>query len=365
MVKKRLAYLLSQYLKWLIKVVIMKNEKPYNPHKKEAALRAESESWDTSTIKRASVDDIPIIDLKDYFANPTKKALNELAEQLLYASTQVGFYYLKGHGVANDLIQQTFSESKQFHQLPLVEKNSIKMDRPEWQVGGVGYLPFHTRKLPTRKKGNANEAFLIKRQAGGDKPITLADNQWLAETILPDFRQNVEIYAKAMEELALNLLPIYCRALKVEDSFFNEGFTTPMYRLRMTKYPSIKAYDEDEFGIAPHVDSTFITILAQDKEGLVIYNEKQQNWMLVPVVEDAFIINTGELLRQWTNDYFLSIKHFANNNNSDTPRYSIPFFFNANADYRMHCIPTCCSEINPPKYPPFSYLESQASVQGE
>lgn len=343
----------------------MTNEKSYNPHKKEAQLRAESETWDTSKITRATAEDIPIIDFKDYFTNPTEDKLTELAAQLLYASTEVGFYYLKGHGVSNEVIQEAFAASKRFHNLPLAQKHTIKMDREEWPVGGVGYLPFHTRKLPTRKKGNANEAFLIKRQITGNKSITLDDNQWLAETILPGFRQTVETYAAAMERLALKLLPIYCRALKVKSDFFEAGFTTPMYRLRMTKYPSIKAYEEDEFGIAPHVDSTFITILAQDKEGLVIYNEKKQDWMLAPVIPDAFIINTGELLRQWTNDYFLSIKHFANNNNADTPRYSIPFFFNANADYRMHCIPTCCSERNPPKYPPFSYLESQASVQGE
>jgi isopenicillin N synthase-like dioxygenase len=89
-------------------------------------------------------------------------------------------------------------------------------------------------------------------------------------------------------------------------------------------------------------------------------------------MKDAIIVNTGELLLQWANDHFLSVKHFANHNLSPsssnekpTSRYSIPFFFNANSDYRMHCIPTCCSGSNPPKYPPFSYEESQALAQGE
>ena len=336
----------------------------YNPQAKEAQLRAESEAWDTSKTEQATLDDIPVIDLEAYLQQQNEEELEKVAEQLLYASTKVGFFYLKGHGISPDLIDRTFSAVKRFHALPLEEKNKIRMDREGWPVGGVGYLPFQNRKLPTRKKGNANEAFIIKRQ-GGHKPVSLNDNQWPEESVLPGFRHDLEEYAKAMEQLALSLLPIYCRALKVHSGFFDEGFTSPMYRLRMTKYPSIPTYEKDEFGIAPHVDSTFITLLAQDKEGLIIYNEKRQLWMRAPVVADAFIVNTGELLRQWTNDYFISVKHFANNNYSDTPRYSIPFFFNANADYRMHCIPTCCSKDNPPKYPPFSYLESQASVQGE
>lgn len=342
----------------------MKKTPSYNPHKKEAELRSESEAWDTSKIEAAQAGDIPILDLQAYFEHPTEETLKALAKELLYVSTEVGFFYIKGHGVSTEFIANTFSEVKRFHSLPLSDKMEIRMDRADFPIGGVGYLPFQNRKLPTRKKGNANEAFIIKRQSG-KPPVTLADNQWVAESKLPGFRKNIEAYAAAMEQLALKLLPVYSRALQVQSDFFKEGFQSPMYRLRMTKYPSIKNYEEDEFGIAPHVDSTFITILAQDKEGLVIFSEKRKCWIHAPVVEGAFIVNTGELLRQWTNDYFISVKHFANNNKGDEVRYSIPFFFNATADYRMHCVPTCCSEKNPPKYPPFSYLESQASVQGE
>ena len=121
----------------------------------------------------------------------------------------------------------------------------------------------------------------------------------------------------------------------------------------------------DEFGIAPHVDTTFCTILAQDRPGLSIFSERRQQWIKAPMLEDAFIVNTGELLRTWTNDRFISVKHFANNNTGADSRYSIPFFLNANSDYRMTCIPSCCGPDNPAKYPPISYAESQAVVQGE
>ena len=135
--------------------------------------------------------------------------------------------------------------------------------------------------------------------------------------------------------------------------------------MRLTRYPIVPDKAADEYGISPHVDTTFFTILAQNSPGLVIFSEPRQCWIHAPVIEDAFIVNTGELLKQWTNDRYLSVKHFADNNTGEASRYSIPFFFNANPDYRMHCIPTCCDAKNPPKYPPFSYLESQGVVQGE
>ena len=48
---------------------------------------------------------------------------------------------------------------------------------PSIPVGGVGYLPYGNRKLPTRSTGNSNAAFLIKSGAG----VGIDDNQWLAE----------------------------------------------------------------------------------------------------------------------------------------------------------------------------------------
>ena len=235
------------------------------------------------------------------------------------------------------------------------------MDRPDWPVGGVGYLPLKNLKLPARAKGNLNEAFIVKC----DHKLGMTDNQWPDEEAIPGFREAVEKYAAALETLGNRLLPIFANALEMPADFFDEAFVSPLYRLRMTHYPPLAEMPGDEFGIAPHVDTTFCTILAQDRPGLCIFSEARQQWIRAPLLENSFIVNSGELLRQWTNDRFISVKHFANNNTAEQSRYSIPFFLNANSDYRMHCIPSCCGADNPSKYPPISYAESQGVVQGE
>ena len=341
----------------------MKNssENHFEPEKKEAELQRESLSWDTSRIQKAEAGDIPIIDVSDYFQNPGDETLYPLAEKLKDACTRIGFFSLTGHQFPENTLQKAFAEARRFHELSLESKNALLMDRADWPVKGVGYLPVEHRKLPARNKGNLNESFVIKR----DHMATLDDNQWPAENNLPGFRKNIENYAQAVEKLSKRLLPIYASALGLQEDFFAPAFTSPLYRMRLTHYPSVREKDADEYGIAPHVDTTFFTMLAQNSPGLVIYSEPRQCWIHAPVVDNAFIVNSGELLKQWTNEYFLSVKHFANNNAGDEPRYSIPFFFNANADYEMACIPTCYSDENPAKYPPISYLQSQAVVQGE
>lgn len=333
----------------------------FDPQAKEAELQHESQSWDTSQVQTALPGDIPEIDVAEYFTTLSDAALDAVAVQLRSACQETGFCSIVGHQFPSSLIKRAFVEARRFFALPLDIKNTLLMDRPNWPVKAVGYLAVNNYKLPARDKGNLNETFVIKR----DHQVGLADNQWPGEDQLPEFRANTERYAGQMENLAKRLLPIYARALELEKNFFAPAFTKPLYRLRMTHYPLIEDKAADEFGIAPHVDTTFFTLLAQNSPGLVIFSEKRRCWIHAPVNENAFIVNTGELLKQWSNDFFISVKHFANNNTGDEARYSIPFFFNANPDYKMECLPTCCSAENPPKYPPISYLQSQGVVQGE
>jgi len=328
---------------------------------KEESLKSESEQWDTSKPEDAKEDDIPVIDLAAYFLSEDEHELENVAEQLRVACEETGFFSIVGHQISWSDVDATFEQIRQFHQLPIESKKAILMDRPDWPVGGMGYLPFKNRKLPARDTGNLNEAFILKC----DDKLGMDDNQWPDKNSLPNFRPVVEHYAKQMETLGKRMLPVYAKALGVDTDFFAEAFDTPLYRLRMTHYPATKADPENTFGIAPHVDTSFCTILAQDNPGLSVFSERRQVWVNAPVVDGGFIVNTGELLKQWSNDRFLSTRHFANNNTSTESRYSIPFFFNANPHYVMSCIPSCCSEDNPAKYPPISYAQSQGVLQGE
>lgn len=338
-----------------------KQHSNYDPIAKEEQLRDESASWDTRNIEAAEPSDIPVLDLSDYFNSPDTHNLDALALQLREACMESGFFSIIGHGIGADDMQQSFAAAKRFFDLSAHDKHAMRMDAPDWPHSGVGYLPVDNRKLPTRKTGNFNEALVIKK----DHALGLQDNRWPPESLLPGFRRQAYEYARKIEALARRLLPVYARALQLEENFFDEAFADPMYRLRFSHYPELPANKRDEYGISPHVDTSFFTILAQDGPGLVIFSERRQVWIHAPMVGNAFVVNTGELLKQWSNDLFISVKHFANNNSGSTSRYSIPFFFNANANYRMSCLPSCHGPDRPIKYPPFSYLESQASVQGE
>lgn len=333
---------------------------PFDAAARERELLAEANSWDTSTPVPAEPNDIPTVDIGPWRTSGEVRDLQHAADALRAASESVGFYQLVGHGIDRPLIDRTFAAIKAFHEIPEATRRTIRMDHPDWPVGGVGFLPVGERKLPRREFGNLNEAFLAK----SDTTIAFDDNQWLAEADAPGFKTAVAEFAAAVESVALGLVEVYAAALDLPRDFFADAFTTPFWRLRMTHYPPDPPGPDGAFGIAPHVDTTFFTLLLQDSPGLTIFHEPRQQWVEVPVIDNAFVVNSGELLRQWSNDRFLSARHFANNTGRAS-RYSIPFFFNANADHVMECLPSCHDADNPPKYAPVSYRASQAAVQGE
>ena len=49
-------------------------------------------------------------------------------------------------------------------------------------------------------------------------------------------------------------------------------------------------------------------------------------WHPVPYATDGVVVNIGDLLQRWTNDYFVSTKHRVVNSHIHLPRYSMPHF---------------------------------------
>lgn len=346
--------------------------------KKEAELRAEAASWegvssDLVQLALATPYEIPTIDLHAYHnvGCAPGEQLEEVAAQLRSACESIGFHYITGHGVSDEDIASGFAAADIYHNLPLEQKLAHEMDVAGYP-SGTGYLPLSNWKLPKPEKPNLVEAFVVKREHG-PRNITLDRMPW-PHILGQKFRADVEAYAAAMEALAMRMLPIYSRALDLPHDYFDPAFRSPLWRLRLNRYPpKIAGYEEREFGISPHVDTSFFTILAQAAPGLCVHDQKQNKWLRAPVIPGALLVNTGELLRSITNDTWLATRHYALHAPSASEgtqhrkqrRLSIPFFFNATADFKQAVVPTKVSAECPAKYPPTSYLDGQGVVQGE
>ena len=178
-------------------------------------------------------------------------------------------------------------------------------------------------------------------------------NKWPHE--LPLFREKCLRYFYGMEALARSLLPALATGLGAPPDYFDEGFQSPQGTVRMSHYP-VARYETNQFGIAPHTDSNFMTLLPQsDVEGLYIMNS-QEEWVRAPKIRGAISVNSGDMLKRWSNDTVKSTRHFAANLSRES-RYAIPFFMAPNTRYLMEAIPSCVPAGEKPKHPPLRYEE--------
>lgn len=304
-------------------------------------------------------DVIPVLDLAPLLAGEPGAA-DRLGAELRRAFTEVGFYFVRNHGVPDALVDRTFAAARQFHAQPLEAKLAMPFDQHN-----TGYLPMRgntTRMnaLGAPQKPNANEAVFFKRDLPADHPDVLAGHRFRG-TIrwpeLPGFRQTVLEYCGALEGLGKRLVPLYARALGLPVDYFDAAFREPMYTLRMTHYPQAEPTSaEDEWGLAPHVDTSFMTILAQNRVPGLSLRLPDGGWEDAPAPAGAFLVNGGMILRRWTNDRFLATPHRVVNR-SGGERYAIPFFMDPGYNSVLAPVPTCVDAEHPARHAPFTYPE--------
>ncbi|MEK9661962.1 MAG: 2-oxoglutarate and iron-dependent oxygenase domain-containing protein [Alphaproteobacteria bacterium] len=299
-------------------------------------------------------EEIPFLDIGSYLAGDDA-ALEPLAARLRDIQQNIGFYYIVNHGVPRGLIRDAFGELKRFFELPEAEKMKLKP-----VGGGRGYIPpkssvYVTSPVNRNTKGDLNEVLILTRERPADHPAVLqglrfhGPNQWPGEDVLPGFRTKMLEYYATMEALGRRLLPLYARALDLPADYFTPLFEDPMWTTRNAHYPPVEP-EENQFGISPHRDHGFLTLLPlSDVPGLEIMTQSGK-WLPADFVEDAIIVNTGEFLNRWTNGRFLATPHRVIPPRVD--RYSIAFFFNPTWDTVADPLPTCVSQDEPAQFYP-------------
>jgi len=299
---------------------------------------------------------IPVIDLAPDFAKrPAARAAT--AAELGRALQDVGFFVIVNHGIPQTLIDAAFAEARRFHAQPMEAKLALRMNEHNNGYMMLGRYAVWTSDVNANDKPDLNEAFFVKRERASDDPLVRAGrrfagpNQWPAN--LPGFRETVLAYTDAVDALGRRLLPLCAMAIDLPPDTFDGAFAESQFSFRLTHYPPVAA-EPNQFAIAPHTDANFMTFLAQSEVPGLQVRLPDATWADVPYVPGSFAVNSGDMLRRWTNDRFKSTPHRALPP-VGRPRYAIPYFMGPHLDTEIACLPTCQAPGNPPRYPPITY----------
>jgi isopenicillin N synthase-like dioxygenase len=300
----------------------------------------------------ALVDTVPVVDIGGLMHGKHIDPDDPAVQQIADAARRWGFFQVVNHGVSDADVEKTWSETRRLFAQTTAEKESLLRTRDNpW-----GY---YNNEL-TKNQRDKKEVFDFT--TAGNDPIYLAANRW------PDandrFKQVMLNYLWTCTQLSLRLLQAFCAGLGIAANHLEREFS-PEHTgfVRLNHYPvqdpmqgSNKAYlPTADLGIHHHTDAGALTVLLQDAVGgLQVHHDGQ--WHNVPVIDNAFVINTGDMMQVWSNDHYRAAVHRVLAMDT-TERYSIPFFFNPSARTTVEPLPSMVSDDRPSHYRQINWVE--------
>ncbi len=173
------------------------------------------------------------------------------------------------------------------------------------------------------------------------------------ESALPGWRAAVARYYLGMERVSQALMRSIARSLGLQEGYFDAAFGQGLSTLRLIRYPVREDLDgaaakDPQLWVthagtrryltgAPHVDSGFLTLLAQDGvEGLQARHSSGA-WLDVPPREATLAVNFGKVLERWSGGQIRATEHRVIGRGRE--RRSIPYFHEARADALIAPLP--------------------------
>ena len=302
--------------------------------------------------KRLDFDAIPVIDFGP-FLDGTDEQKRQVAEEIGEACRQIGFFYIKNHGIADGVIEELSNQTQRFFRQPLEKKMEIDAKL----IGRHrGFIPFGDLYAGPNAKPDVQEGFELSMELPADDPDYLAGNIMYGPNVWPDnlpgFREGVYSYFEAVMDLGFKIFNAFEMALGLPHGFFDPHTDKSMSQLRLLYYPPQEGkIDPDRIGIGAHTDYECFTLLLQDDSGGLQVGNRDGDWIEATPIPGTIIVNVGDMLMRWTNDEFVSTPHRVINT-SGKERMSFPLFFAANHRTVVRCLPQFQGPDNPPKYPP-------------
>jgi isopenicillin N synthase-like dioxygenase len=272
-----------------------------------------------------SLTALPEVDLR----HPDARLRTRLRE----VAHEVGFFYLTGHDVPEALTRRLLDAARRLFALPQADKDAVAMvHSPHFR----GYTRLGGEL--TRGEVDWREQIDIGPErapiGGPDQPDYLwlqGPNQWPAG--VPELRAVVAEWDAALASVSRALLRHWAAALGSPDDVFDNAFAqSPATLIKIVHYPATAAGSQ---GVGAHRDSGVLTLLLAEagSEGLQVRG-RGGDWVDVPAVDGAFIVNIGELLEFATGGYLRATEHRVDLRHL-RDRISVPYFFNPRLDAQM------------------------------
>lgn len=309
-------------------------------------------SGNGNEVKRVPVKSLPLIDLSPFVRGDEPAARQRVGRQIRDACANIGFFYLTGHGIPNEELDEVIAWGHRFWALPLDERLKLQKT-PESK--GLGFIPSGGTNAGYDSAVDTREVFSMGREVMDNEPEegrhAAGRTIWPSQALLPGFKAFMQAHVLKRQALTRQLLQGFALSLELPEDYFEASHYFVGCNLVYNYYPATDPakMGRTQWGISPHTDYGTLTLLWQDKLGGLEIRNAAGDWIAAPPIDGAFVVNIGDLFARWTNDLYSSNLHRAVNYNKGA-RISVPFFVYPRANFEVECLKTCLSATRPAKY---------------
>ncbi len=296
---------------------------------------------------------VPELSLLSYVeGNATERA--KFVDQLFSGIKDYGFIILTDHTVQESVIEKGYKAVQDFFALDEETKRKYAIA----SGGQRGYTPFGTEHAKDNPHKDLKEFWHVGREVPADHKFSkyYPNNVWPTE--IAGFEENLANLYSELDKTSVHLLDALGEALDVPQAYFRDMIDTGNSILRAIHYPPVgEAPPAGSIRAAAHGDINLITILmGATASGLQLLDRDGQ-WLDVETKPGQLVVDSGDMMSRITNDIIpATIHRVINPDESNTARYSMPFFVHPHPEAMLECIPSC--EGSGAKYPPISAHDS-------
>jgi len=288
---------------------------------------------------------IPTLDIQRY---RTDRAA--FVDELGAAYREWGFAGIRGHGIAQSLIDDAYAAFVAFFALP----ETTKLKYHVAGTGGArGYTPFGIETAKDARHPDLKEFFHIGRElpAGSKFAAFMPPNVWPDE--VPGFRQRGYALYQALDGLGTRVLRALALHIGLPEQFFDDKTHSGNSILRPIHYPPITSPDIPNVRAGAHEDINLITLLVGASAAGLEVKSRKGEWVPFTAQADTIVVNIGDMLQRLSNHVYPSTTNRVVNppgEKAREPRYSVPFFLHPNPDVLLDPLQCCISAENPARY---------------
>ena len=286
---------------------------------------------------------IPVIDID------RSRSIGDVAADFRAGAVDMGFLYVKNHGVHRNVRAAAFAACERLFALPVEAKARVARN------GGAearGWEGLEAQRNDTKSAPDYKESWNFSLR--GD-PCKRPPNKWPAELTDSEFREPMMTYFLAVAGVADHLMHVFASSLGLDAEYFDPMFYDGVNSLRALRYPPHPVNANfNQLGAGAHTDAPALTLLAQDDAGGLEVQNTQGEWLSADVVPDTFVVNLGDCAMRWTNGHYRSTLHRVKNAASDRYRFSMAYFHAPSNDTVIECLPACLEPGQTPRWKPIT-----------